>query len=200
MDERITIDKKLNPIYTSITNILRRTIHDPYAAENLFWIQTYQLIAQSKIDCKNDVMGFVMLRIKGSNNSCSDIGHMVEEKTKEYLQFDQDYHISDVLDDLGDQWKRMICRTSITPMFSFRVWLKLYVGECMPAINKMISEWEAEGTTIDQTRLTEDDLKERQKAYRAARARLKKLLKKLDAVKEYDAIRRQDPDYFKDVE
>lgn len=183
-------DEKLYNSFEELTENVARALHNRNDAEMLFWVQTYHLLAQSKIAEKSDAIGMIMNRVTGSNRGCSVIYHMVEDQTEVYLQFEREYHISDVLDELGDHWKRMLCRPTIVYTRSFQAWLKGYVDECMPAINNMISELEAEfgGNTCNQ--LTEEDIKARQQAYRAYRTRLKNLIKKCDVAIEFNNIRR----------
>lgn len=185
----VSRDEKLYHTFQQLTKNATQAMHNRHDAETLFWVQTYHLLAQSKIAEKSDAIGIIMSRITGSNLGCGEVYHMIAHQTEAYLQFEQEYHLSDVLDELGDHWKRLLSDSSIVYTLSLREWLKGYVDECMPSINNMVSELEEEFGELEWNQLTEEDIKGRQRAYRAYRTRLKKLIAKCDVAKEFFDMR-----------
>ena len=192
----ITSDEKLYNSFEELTDSLRRSLHSRDDAELLFWLQTYQLIAQSKIEEKGDALRIVMNRICGNDDYCEEVYYLAVNQPETYRQFMQKYQISDVLSELGEHWKRQLCRPSIVHALSLQAGLKGFTEECMPTINDIISEIETEWGGHEWNQLTENDLKWRQQAYKAYRTRLRKLIAKLDVAKELYNIRREDPDFY----
>jgi hypothetical protein len=190
----ITRDEKLYNSFEELTESLRRSLHSRDDAELLFWVQVYNLVNQSKIVEKPDAFGIIMNRVTGTNEGCNEIYRMIDTQADAYIEFVQKYQISDVLTELGEHWKRLLRRPSIVYALALRAWVKGFVDDCMPGINKILSECEAEWK--DNNQLTEDDIKARQRKYKAYRTRLRKLVTKLDTLKEHYNVCREDPSFY----
>ena len=192
----ITKDNKLFETYTDMMQSMARSTRNLDAAELLFWYITYGVIAQSKIAEKNDALGIIMNKFKGSKHGCNEVYHAATDLTSDYVLFNKRYALSDKLSELGDHWKEIFWKGRFGQVLILRGWLKMFINECMPAINEMISECEDEWKDSPHNMLTEKDLKVRQRAYTAYKRKLQLLLTKLDTVKELYDLRREAPDYY----
>ena len=190
----ITRDEKLYNSFEELTASVTRSIRNKKDAELLFWVQVYNLVNQSKIVEKSDAFGIIMNRVTGTNEGCNEIYRMIDTQADAYIEFVQKYQISDVLTELGEHWKRLLRRSSIVYALALRAWVKGFVDDCMPGINNILSECETEWK--DNNQLTEDDIKARQRKYKAYRTRMRKLIGKFDVVKELYNVRREDPDFY----
>lgn len=190
----ITRDEKLYNSFEALTASVTRSIRNKKDAELLFWVQVYNLVNQSKIVEKSDAFGIIMNRVTGTNEGCNETYRMIDTQADAYIEFVQKYQISDVLTELGEHWKRLLRRPSIVYALALRAWVKGFVDDCMPDINKILSECETEWQ--DSNQLTEDDIKARQRKYKAYRTRLRKLVTKLDTLKEHYNVCREDPDFY----
>ena len=190
----IARNEKLYNSFEELTASVTRSIRNKKDAELLFWVQAYNLVNQSKIVEKSDAFGIIMNRVTGTNEGCNEIYRMIDTQADAYIEFVQKYQISDVLTELGEHWKRLLRRSSIVYALALRAWVKGFVDDCMPGINRILSECEAEWQ--DNNHLTEDYIKARQRAYKAYRTHLKKLIGKFDVAKELYNVRREDPDFY----
>ena len=195
-----TKDNKLFGAYTDMVESMARATRDRDIAELLFWYTAYPLVAQSKLAEKNDVLGIVMNKFMGDSHGCNEVYHAVTDLTSEYVRFNQKYGLSDKLSELGDHWKNVFWNGRFGQVLILRGWLKMFINECMPAINETIAACENEWKDLSHNMLTEKDLKARQRAYSAYKRKLQSLLSKLDVTKELHDLDRENPDYYKNEE
>lgn len=195
-----TKDNRLFETYLDMRESMVRSTKDRAAAELLFWYTAYPLVAQSKIAEKNDVLGIVMNKFMGDGHGCNEVYHAVTDLTSEYVLFNKEYGLSDKLSELGEHWKKIFWNDRFGQVLILRGWLKIFINECMPAINETIAACENEWKDLSHNMLTEKDLKARQRAYSAYKRKLQSLLNKLDIVKELHDLDRENPDYYKNEE
>lgn len=195
-----TKDNKLFGAYIDMVEGMARSTRDRDIAELLFWYTAYPLVAQSAIAEKSDALGIIMSRVKGSNRGCSEVYHTVTDLASEYMLFKKEYGLSDKLSELGEHWKKIFWNDRFGQVLILRGWLKIFINECMPAINETIAACENEWKDLSHNMLTEKDLKARQRAYSAYKRKLQSLLNKLDIVKELHDLDRENPDYYKNEE
>ena len=180
-------DEKLYRIYEELADTLPCSRAD---AELLFWVQTYRLLDQSRMvdAAKSDVLGILMHRIKGFND-CSSLLRFCRAQQDDYRRFDEAFRITPSLNGLGERWKRNLSAIEHMRDFPLRIWLEGYTGACMPAIDRIITEAELEFGVSSSGRLTDEDVAQRRKQYRAYRAQMKQLMEKLDAIEEFLTLR-----------
>lgn len=195
-----TKDNRLFETYLDMRESMVRSTKDRAAAELLFWYTAYPLVAQSKIAEKNDVLGIVMNKFMGDGHGCNEVYHAVTDLTSEYVLFNKEYGLSDKLSELGEHWKKIFWNDRFGQVLILRGWLKIFINECMPAINETIEACENEWKDLSHNMLTEKDLKARQRAYSAYKRKLQSLLSKLDVTKEIHDLDRENPDYYKNEE
>lgn len=188
-------DEKLYQCYMEITESLRRTVHSREDAEMLFWVETYRMIAQSKLAEKCDILGIIMTHVTGSNARCSEIYHFNENQPEAYRQFTNRYRLSDALNELGTFWKQLFCRRHVVYLLSLRTWLEGYTKECMPSIYKMIHDLEREFDGDLWGQATKQYQRYRQAAYKAQRTQLRNLIAKIDVSRELSYLRQETPTY-----
>ena len=195
-----TKDNRLFEVYADMMASMARSTKDRDAAELLFWYTVYPLVAQSKLAEKNDVLGIVMNKFMGDSHGCNEVYHAVTDLTSEYVRFNKKYGLSDKLSELGDHWKNVFWNGRFGQVLILRGWLKMFINECMPAINETIAACENEWKDLSHNMLTEKDLKARQRAYSAYKRKLQSLLSKLGVTRELYDIGRENPDYYKNEE
>ena len=175
-------DEVLYRIYDRLVNEL--SICSRSDAELLFWVQTCRLVLQSRMDAKNDVLGILMNLVMGDKSSCNEVYYFCRDKQSDYQKFEQEFRITDCLEDLGRCWKKSLSAAERPSDLLLRDWIEGYL-KMMPAVDRIIAEKELEFGSCGGVRLTEQDVALRRREYRKSRAQMTRLMKKLNAVGEF---------------
>lgn len=120
---------------------------DQSLIERYLWYSMGEIILQSASDSVRasaygvDVCGNMMTSLIGNNSKCHDIIYNVMDKNTDYEETLNRMQISENIQDIGDEWEKILKGGNIDTLVNVSDILKIYSTDFLPGVKGYIEFW-----------------------------------------------------------